>query len=152
MPTTMTRLPEPARLLAIGTYTHSLAPAGTWVRAYSLQARHYASSKPTIPRKSQHFHCFSKSNSTSLFAKSRTTPASRSYVTEADANESTIQGTIGKGASGVPEEAQRVKERLQAPDHLDEKEKMIFEKLEKELEPMKLEVCHTKQQLRDTGT
>jgi hypothetical protein len=60
-----------------------------------------------------------------------------------DHNANTIQETIGKGASGVGEEAQRVKERLQAPDYLNEKEKMVFEKLNGALEPTKLEVCHT---------
>jgi acid stress-induced BolA-like protein IbaG/YrbA len=61
---------------------------------------------------------------------------------DAGQNANTIQGTIGKGASGVEEVAQRVKEKLQAPDHLNEKEKMIFEKLDGALEPTKLEVCH----------
>jgi hypothetical protein len=61
---------------------------------------------------------------------------------DVDQNANTIQGTIGKGASGVGEEAQRAKERLQAPDYLNEKEKMIFEKLDGALEPTKLEVCH----------
>ena len=61
---------------------------------------------------------------------------------DAGQNANTIQGTIGKGASGVEEEAQRMKERLQAPDHLNEKEKMIFEKLDGALEPTKLEVCY----------
>ena len=66
----------------------------------------------------------------------------RAYAADAGQNTKTIQGTIGKGASGVGEEAQRVKEKLQAPDHLDEKEKMIFEKLDDALEPTKLEVCY----------
>lgn len=65
----------------------------------------------------------------------------RTYAANASQDTNTIQGTIGKGASGVAEEAQRVKERLQAPDHLNEKEKMIFEKLDGALEPTKLEVC-----------
>jgi hypothetical protein len=60
----------------------------------------------------------------------------RTFATESD----TIQGTIGKGASGVGDEARREMERLQAPEHLDEKERMIFEKLQ-ELEPLSLEVC-----------
>jgi hypothetical protein len=68
--------------------------------------------------------------------------ARRSYATGNDTSTNTIQGTIGKGASGVGEEAQRVREGLQAPDHLNEKEKMIFEKLDGALEPIKLEVCH----------
>jgi len=61
---------------------------------------------------------------------------------DVDQDTNTIQGTIGKGVSGVGEEVQRVKERLQAPDHLDEKEKMIFKKLDGALEPTKLEVCY----------
>jgi hypothetical protein len=68
--------------------------------------------------------------------------ARRTYATDNDTSASTIQGTIGKGASGVAEEAERVRERLQAPDHLDEKERIIFEKLDGALEPVKLEVCH----------
>jgi hypothetical protein len=64
-------------------------------------------------------------------------------VADAGQNANTIQGTIGKGASGEGEEAQRVKERLQAPDYLNEKEKMIFEKLDGALEPTKLEVRRT---------
>jgi hypothetical protein len=66
----------------------------------------------------------------------------RTYAVDAGQNANTIQGTIGKGASGVEEVAQRVKEKLQSPDHLNEKEKMIFEKLDGALEPTKLEVCH----------
>ncbi len=62
-------------------------------------------------------------------------------MADAGQNANTVQGTIGKGASGVREEAQRAKERLEAPDHLNEKEKMIFEKLDGALEPTKLEVC-----------
>ena len=148
----MTRLPKIARLLAIGRYTNSLAPAGSRVRAYALQTRHYPSSSPTIPPQCQRFHCFSNSNSISLSMASRTLSAGRSYATEAGANEGTNQGTIGKGASGVSEEAHRAKERLQAPDHLNEKEKTIFEKLENELEPVKLEVCHQRRQLQGSGT
>lgn len=68
--------------------------------------------------------------------------ARRSYATDSDTSTSTIQGTIGKGVLGVGEEAQRAKERLQAPNHLNEKEKMIFEKLDDALEPIKLEVRH----------
>ncbi len=35
-----------------------------------------------------------------------------------------------------------MKERLEAPDHLNEKEREIFEKLDNELEPVQLEVRH----------
>jgi BolA-like protein 3 len=74
-------------------------------------------------------------------SRSSTADRRRTYAADASRNANTIQGTIGKGASGVGEEAQRVKERLQAPDHLNEKEKMIFEKLDGALEPIRLEVC-----------
>jgi hypothetical protein len=56
------------------------------------------------------------------------------------ADNSTIQGTIGKGSLGVEDETRRVTESLQAPEYLSEKERMIFEKLREELEPVKLEV------------
>jgi hypothetical protein len=68
--------------------------------------------------------------------------ARRCYATATESSENTIHGTVGKGASGVGEEAKRVKERLVAPDHLNEKERMVFEKLDRALEPVKLEVCH----------
>jgi hypothetical protein len=61
---------------------------------------------------------------------------SRDYSTD----NSTIQGTIGKGSLGVEVESKRATELLQAPEYLNEKEKMIFEKLRAELEPVKLEV------------
>lgn len=62
-------------------------------------------------------------------------PARRGY-----SSESTVAGTIGKGAEGIPEEAQRIKEGLEAPGHLNDKEKEIFELLNKEFQAQKLEV------------
>jgi BolA-like protein 3 len=64
-----------------------------------------------------------------------TIPARRGY-----SSESSIAGTIGKGAEGIPEEAARTRESLQAPEHLNEKEKEIFELLNKEFQAQKLEV------------
>ncbi|PQE09319.1 Altered inheritance of mitochondria 1 protein [Rutstroemia sp. NJR-2017a BVV2] len=61
----------------------------------------------------------------------------RSY---SSSSESTIQGTIGLGASGVASEAARAAEALQAPDHLDEAERRIWDKLNTELQPEKLSV------------
>ena len=144
----MRRSPPSIRLVAIGRYTNSVAKGSAWIRAYSLQPRPYSSSVRTLPRTNLRSQCLSNPISTTLFWRLRTVGASKSYVTEPNASESTIQGTIGKDASAVPEEARRVKERLQAPDHLNEKEKMIFEKLEKELDPVKLEVCHATTKLR----
>jgi stress-induced morphogen len=54
--------------------------------------------------------------------------------------ESTIQGTIGKGSAGVPDEAERTVEGLVAPEHLNEKEKEIWEMLMAELKCTELEV------------
>jgi hypothetical protein len=56
------------------------------------------------------------------------------------ADNSTIQGAIGKGSLSVEDETRRVMELLQTPEYLNEKERMIFEKLREELEPVKLEV------------
>ncbi|KAM3067996.1 hypothetical protein ACMFMG_011045 [Clarireedia jacksonii] len=61
----------------------------------------------------------------------------RSY---SSSSESTIQGTIGLGASGVHSEAARAAEALQAPDHLDEAERRIWDKLNTELQPERLSV------------
>lgn len=55
-------------------------------------------------------------------------------------SESSIQGRIGKGESGVADEAARAAGVLVAPQHLDEKEKKIWEMLIKELQPSSLEV------------
>lgn len=61
----------------------------------------------------------------------------RSY---SSSSESTIQGTIGLGAHGVQSEAARAANALQAPDHLDEAERRIWDKLNTELQPEKLSV------------
>jgi len=53
---------------------------------------------------------------------------------------SSIQGTIGQGEAGIPSEAARTKEVLTAPSHLDEAEKDIFDVLNRELKPHRLEV------------
>jgi stress-induced morphogen len=77
------------------------------------------------------------SPTTSLLIPTRTAQKSRrSYSSES----SPIAGTIGKGSAGIPDEAARSKEVLIAPDHLNEKEKQIFDMLNRELEPEKLEV------------
>jgi len=62
--------------------------------------------------------------------------AVRSYSTA----DPTIQGTIGKGAEGVADEVARIKEQLTAPEHLNEKERQIWEMLMKELDCTELEV------------
>lgn len=53
---------------------------------------------------------------------------------------STIKGTIGAGAEGVAQEEARAADILQAPNHLDEAEKNIWDKLSRELQPTKLQV------------
>lgn len=55
-------------------------------------------------------------------------------------SESSIQGTIGSGEGGIPAEAAREQEILEAPEHLNEKERQIWEMLMKELQCTKLEV------------
>jgi stress-induced morphogen len=55
-------------------------------------------------------------------------------------HESSIAGTIGKGEKGIADEAQRTEEALTAPEHLNEKEKQIWELLMRELKAEKLEV------------
>jgi stress-induced morphogen len=60
----------------------------------------------------------------------------RGYSTQ----ESSIQGTIGKGEEGIQDEIIREQEILTAPEHLNEKEKMIWELLMKELQCTSLEV------------
>jgi stress-induced morphogen len=55
-------------------------------------------------------------------------------------SESSIAGTIGKGEQGIADEIQRGKEMLMAPEHLNEKEREIWEMLMRELKAEKLEV------------
>jgi len=63
---------------------------------------------------------------------------SRLYSSSSSPN--TIQGTIGSGAAGISEEAATTKQKIEVPDHLNEKEKEIWELLMKELDCEKLEV------------
>ena len=67
---------------------------------------------------------------------SRIAHTTRSYST----TDPTVQGTIGKGAEGVADEVARIKEQLMAPEHLNEKERHIWEMLMKELNCTELEV------------
>ncbi|KAH8586277.1 bola protein [Bisporella sp. PMI_857] len=60
---------------------------------------------------------------------------SRPYSTE-----STILGTIEKGAGGVADDIAQTHVKLTAPEHLDEKERKIWELLMKELQPTEMEV------------
>jgi len=53
---------------------------------------------------------------------------------------SSIQGTIAKGEAGIADEAARVADAITAPEHLNEKEREIWELLQKELSPTRLEV------------
>ena len=53
---------------------------------------------------------------------------------------SPVEGTVGQGAPGIKEEISRAKEMLQAPDHLNEKEREVFVLLLNSLEPTSLEV------------
>jgi len=62
--------------------------------------------------------------------------ARRGYST----SESSIAGTIGKGEKGIADEVQRGEELLTAPEHLNEKERQIWEMLMRELKAEKLEV------------
>jgi hypothetical protein len=61
----------------------------------------------------------------------------RRYSTQ----ESSIQGTSDKGEAGVRDEAKRVEQVLEAPEHLNEKERAIWEMLMRDLECTSLEVC-----------
>lgn len=54
--------------------------------------------------------------------------------------ESSIQGTVGEGAGGVEDEAERMIQGLIAPGHLNEKERDIWTRLMKELQCTELEV------------
>ena len=62
-------------------------------------------------------------------------PPRRSY-----SSESSIAGTIGLGEAGIASEAARSADILTAPEHLNEKEREIFELLNKEFQAQKLEV------------
>ncbi|PMD18340.1 bola-like protein [Hyaloscypha hepaticicola] len=73
---------------------------------------------------------------TSLRIPAKQISRRRSYSSES----SPIAGTIGKGSAGIPDEAARAKDILIAPDHLNDKEKEIFDMLNRELRPEKLEV------------
>ena len=54
---------------------------------------------------------------------------------------SSIRGTVGAGEKGTGgEEAARPTDALEAPEHLNEKEREIWGMLQRELEPTKLEV------------
>ncbi|RDW59870.1 hypothetical protein BP6252_12957 [Coleophoma cylindrospora] len=53
---------------------------------------------------------------------------------------STIQGTIGKGEAGVSDEVARSQDALKAPEHLNAKEREIFDQLARELDPVELDV------------
>jgi len=55
-------------------------------------------------------------------------------------SQSSIQGTIGKGEEGILDEVQTGLEELVTPEHLDEKEREIFEKLRNNLEAVELSV------------
>jgi len=132
------------RLIAIERCVASPVAARCCKRSFSYQTKspiQFSSRTPStrqLPSSSQ----TTVRTPLSVF-RSRTVDKRRTYAADAGQNANTIEGTIGKGASGVGEEAQRVKERLQAPDYLNEKEKMIFEKLDNALEPTRLEVRST---------
>ncbi|KUJ19237.1 bola-like protein [Mollisia scopiformis] len=66
----------------------------------------------------------------------RTNPLSRREYSSSSSSSSPIEGTIGQGAAGIPAD----KIALTAPSHLDAAEKDIFDVLNRELEPDKLEV------------
>ena len=53
---------------------------------------------------------------------------------------SSIQGTIGSGEAGIPSEAAREVDILQAPEHLNEKEREIWDILHREFKPTRLDV------------
>ena len=143
MAISMAQIHAPAGLIAIGKCVASKATARSWPRASGLQSRNCRSynQNQTSP-----IPC-SSNRSPAQFEQSlfRASPriAHRKYSTSANTDNNTIQGTIRQGASGVEEEAQRVEKGLQAPDYLNEKEKMIFEKLHSELDPVRLDVCDT---------
>jgi len=71
-----------------------------------------------------------------LQSSPRIAQAIRAYSTTGPS----IEGTIGKGAEGVADEVARIKEQLTAPEHLNEKERQIWEMLMKELDCTELEV------------
>jgi stress-induced morphogen len=84
--------------------------------------------------------------STSSKATASPLPSLRSSIQEKRiprrgySSESTIAGTIGKGAAGLSDEVSRTEEPLTAPEHLNDKEKQIFDMLNKEFKAEKLEV------------
>jgi len=54
--------------------------------------------------------------------------------------QSSIRGTVGAGEAGIKDEAQRTAEALVAPDHLNEKERQIWDMLMAELQCTELHV------------
>jgi hypothetical protein len=144
MSSTMFCLNAATRVIAIERCVASPAAARRCKRSFSSQPRSLIQSSCRTPSSRQFSLSAHRAVRTPLsVSRSSTVDRRRTYAVGVDHNANTIQETIGKRASGVGEEAQRVKERLQAPDYSNEKEKMIFEKLNGALEPTKLEVCHT---------
>jgi hypothetical protein len=132
------------RVIAIERCVVSPAAARSCKRSFSYQTQSLIQSSSRTPSTRQLPLSSQSTVQTPLLVfRSRAADRRRTYAADAGQNANTIQGTIGKGASEVGEEAQRVKERLQAPDYLNEKEKMIFEKLDSALEPTRLEVRRT---------
>ena len=141
MSSTVFCLNASTRVIAIERCVASPATARRCRRTFSSQTRSLIQSSFRTPSARQlPLSSHSALRTPLSVSRSSTVDRRRTYAVDASQNANTIQGTIGKGASGVGEEAQRVKERLQAPDYLNEKEKMIFEKLDGALEPTKLVV------------
>jgi stress-induced morphogen len=88
-----------------------------------------ASTAPAVLPKSISPYLVQRPRKTTLLSR-------RGYSTQ----ESSIQGTIGKGEEGIQDEVIREQEILTVPEHLNEKEKMIWELLMKELQCTSLEV------------
>jgi stress-induced morphogen len=53
---------------------------------------------------------------------------------------SNVQGTVGAGEAEIEQETAREQELIEAPEHLNDKEREIWGMLQSELKPTKLEV------------
>jgi stress-induced morphogen len=66
--------------------------------------------------------------------------SSKSIIRSYSTPSSSIQGTVSSGAAGIQDEAVRTVEALVAPEHLDEKERQIWDTLMAELQCTELQV------------
>ncbi|KAI9846422.1 MAG: hypothetical protein M1837_004013 [Sclerophora amabilis] len=99
--------------------------------------RSFTSSRATPARISSTVSCLQQIHTlTGRTTNTAAAPSQRSYVTTPsglDADDTRVEGTIGQGVQGATP-------GVDAPDYLSESERTVFEKLKRELEPLKLEV------------